>query len=298
MFGKFVARREGCALAGLEAPKVQQMLVYLLLHRALPHPREALAHVLWDGDHTDQPPTRLRKTLWQLRTALAPPPESDEEPLLCVDPEWIQLNPRVELWLDTRQFEQAVRQTHGVPGRALDAERVQVLRGAIDLYRGGLQESWYQDWYLYERERFRHGYLVLLDKLMDYCEAQRRYEEGLTYGTRLLRNDPASERTHRRVMRLHYLAGDRTEALRQYARCAQALEQELGVQPARSTTALYQRICADRLGSEAARMPAAAGPSPVPEVLERLLHLEQTLASLEQEMRAGIQSIRLSLSER
>jgi DNA-binding SARP family transcriptional activator len=305
LFGKFQVRRAGQSLAGLDAPKVQQMLSYLLLYRERPHPREALAHVLWDGDHTDQPGKRLRKTLWQLRNALAPPPGSPEEPLLCVESEWIQINDRAELWLDTRCFEQAAVQAYGLQGGALDAARAQALRQAVDLYRGGLQESWYQDWYLYERERFRHSYLVLLDKLMAYCEAQQRYEEGLTYGALILRCDPSSERTHRRLMRLYYLAGDRTQALRQYARCAQALEQELGVRPARSTLTLYQRLRADHPPAsplpspapvEASSPPAAADPSPLPEVLERLLRVEQALVSLEQEVDLGIQSVRVLLN--
>jgi len=310
LFGKFQVRLEGRLLAGLEAPKVQQLLSYLLLHRRRPHPREALAHLLWDGDHTEEPGKRLRKTLWQLRNALAPLPGSREEPLLEVDLEWIQINPRSELSLDTCRFQQALVQARGLPGSALDAARAQALRQAADLYRGGLQESWYQDWYLYERERFRYSYLILLDKLMGYCEAQRRYEEGLAYGALILRNDPARERTHRRLMRLYYLAGDRTQALRQYARCAQALDRELGVRPARSTLTLYQHICADCARSSAPPLPPpgpdlvqAASPtmvpkpSPQPDVLERLLHLEQALLALQQEVHLGIRLVQRSLSE-
>lgn len=90
-------------------------------------------------------------------------------------------------------------------------------------------------------------YLVMLDKLMEFCEAQQQYETGLAYGSRILRHDPARERTHRRLMRLHCMSGDRTSALRQYQHCVVALEEELGVRPARPTEALYEQIRADRL---------------------------------------------------
>jgi two-component SAPR family response regulator len=93
----------------------------------------------------------------------------------------------------------------------------------VALYHGDLLEDWFQDWCLYERERLQNIYLAALDKLMDYCEASRDYDAGLAYGTRILRHDLARERTHRRLMRLYYLAGDRTSALRQYDRCVQIL---------------------------------------------------------------------------
>ena len=44
------------------------------------------------------------------------------------------------------------------------------------------------------------------------------FAEPLAYGARILHCDRARERTHRRLMRLHFLAGDRTAALRQYPR--------------------------------------------------------------------------------
>ncbi|NIN69138.1 MAG: hypothetical protein GTO63_31510, partial [Anaerolineae bacterium] len=80
---------------------------------------------------------------------------------------------------------------------------------------------------LYERERLQNMYLAILDKLVSYSEVQGAYEAGLGYGSRILSYDGARERTHRRLMRLYYLAGDRTAALRQYDSCVEALRREL-----------------------------------------------------------------------
>ena len=55
------------------------------------------------------------------------------------------------------------------------------------------------------------------------------YEAGQNYGSIILGFDRARESTHRHLMQLYYLAGDRTGALRQYERCARALDAELGV---------------------------------------------------------------------
>jgi DNA-binding SARP family transcriptional activator len=84
-------------------------------------------------------------------------------------------------------------------------------------------------------------------------------------------------------MRLHYLAGDRTTALRQYKRCVATLEEDLGVEPSMSTRILYEQICNDRLdgrppmsgsGEHPVAKPANAMPEthngPLVELLEHL----------------------------
>ena len=84
-------------------------------------------------------------------------------------------------------------------------------------------------------------YLAMLDKLICYCEAKRKFELGLLYGTLILRYDRAHERTHRRLMNLHYLSGDRTAALRQFERCAAALEEASGT-PRRPNPTKYNYV--------------------------------------------------------
>jgi DNA-binding SARP family transcriptional activator len=144
------------------------------------------------------------------------------------------------------QFESIYSAVEDTPGQTLcegDAERV---REALDLYRGDLLEGCYQDWCILERERLRQAYLALIEKQMTYCESRGRYEAAVELGIRALRCEVAHERIHRRLMRLHYLAGDRTAALRQYQRCVAVLQQELSVAPSPLTLALYHRIQAGR----------------------------------------------------
>jgi DNA-binding SARP family transcriptional activator len=282
LFGKFDACYGDRPVAGLDTRKVRELICYLLLYRDRPHPREALASLLWDENHTDQPVRCLRKTLWQLRTALDSQLESLSDHVFLIEPEWVQLSPEADLWLDVAQFEQTFIDTQGILGKALEPHQVHLLRNAIGLYRGGLLESWYQDWYLYERERLQHMYLIMLDKLMGYCEASGEYEAGLVYGACMLRCENAHERTHRRLMRLHYVAGDRTAALRQYEHCVVALREELGVRPAKRTLALYEQIRSDQPIVSAT---PAADVHRVPSLvdypfLEMMVHLKQFQVAL------------------
>jgi DNA-binding SARP family transcriptional activator len=244
----------------------------------------------------------LRKTIWQLRSALNSQTVSLSDHVLVVEPDWIQLNPEAALWLDAAVFEQAFLRLQHLPGAELSAQGVQVLEDAVNLYRGGLQESWYQDWYLQERERFQHMYLIMLDKLMDHCESHHRYTAGLTYGTRILLCERARERTHRRLMRLHYLSGDRTAALRQYERCIRVLDEELGVGPARRTIALYDQIRTDQFAGLTLK-PLAAEKSPLtasyplPHVLHSLSRLLAVLDQVQQEIHREMQALELTTDD-
>jgi DNA-binding SARP family transcriptional activator len=89
-------------------------------------------------------------------------------------------------------------------------------------------------------------YLLLLNKLVQYCEIHQQVETGLVYGEKLIHYDRAYERAYRQMMRMYYVAGDRTQALRQYQRCVAALAEELGVGPSERTIELYEQIKSDQ----------------------------------------------------
>ena len=299
LFGRLDVRHGQDALAGLQARRVQELFCYLLLYRDRPHRREGLASLLWDERHTESPSRCLRKALWQLRSALDSQSELLSERVLRVEPDWIQFNPQADVWIDVAQFEQAFRDVQHIQGVDLDAQSIQWLQDAVRLYRGGLQESWYQDWYLYERARFQHLYLILLDKLMEHSEAYGRFAAGLAYGTLILDCERARERTHRRLMRLHYQAGDRTAALRQYEMCVSALDEELGVGPGRRTEALCRRIRFDRPDSTDLNQAGSGGDPLVPSspqtLLPRLKEIHGLLAEIQHGIVLDIQAAELAM---
>jgi len=244
LFGRFGTSQAGTELS-LEAHKTRELFCFLLLNRCRPHCRETLATLLWPDCSPAQSRAYLRKALWQLQATLESPSQAGPR-LLCLDDSWVQINPDVDLWVDTAEFEQAYLAVQGVPGHGLNAGQVRRLAAAVDLYSGDLLEGWYQDWCLFDRERLQQIYLAMLDKLMGYHETQGAYEIASSYGARILRVDAAREHTHRRLMRLHYLAGDRTGAIRQYEQCAAILQRELAVPPDELTVALWRQICANK----------------------------------------------------
>jgi DNA-binding SARP family transcriptional activator len=246
LFGKLCVQLNSDSLERKMPIKVQELLGYLLIHHQQPQPRESLAEVLWGDQPSGQARRYLSKALWQLQMAL-PQSNNCNDSVIKAEQDWIKINPQAVFWFDVVAFENAYFPVQKYEGWELDDDQVKDLEKAVEWYQGDLLAGWYQDWCLIERERLKLFYINMLEKLMSRCEATGTFAAGQEYGYRILRYDLAHERTHRKLMRLLYLAGNRTGALRQYRRCCQILKEELGVVPSQRTQALYHQICNDQV---------------------------------------------------
>lgn len=297
LFGRFKLQQEDGTSYEIESHKAAELFCYLLIHRNRPHSREALAEVIWGESSTARSKKYLRQALWQIQSALTPSSHEDARPLLLTDGEWIQVNPQSEFWLDVAEFEDIYTCVRDHHGGDLDESGYLKLKQALDLYQGDLLEGWYEEWCLFERERLQNIYLSILDKLMVYCEAHQTYEEAIAFGENILRYDAARERTHRRMVRIYYKAGERTSALRQYERCVTCLKDELGVKPAKKTVELYELICQDNSYPVEQTPLFIIPPDTTPDILHRLRQLEKMVGDFHVKVTEEIRSLEQSLKQ-
>jgi DNA-binding SARP family transcriptional activator/tetratricopeptide (TPR) repeat protein len=97
-------------------------------------------------------------------------------------------------------------------------------------------------WLDAQRERLRGRVRGQLEQLSDAAEQARDWPAALTHAQRLLLLEPLSEAAHARLMRLHYLAGDRASALLAFDRCERVLKNEVGTRPGTQTLSLLATI--------------------------------------------------------
>lgn len=271
--------------------KVQELFFFLLLNGRYPHDRDRLAEQLWGDAEPARSRKYLRQTLWQLQTAVTDTPS----PLLTLDKNWVHINLDANVKLDVWELDNAFTAVCDIPGQQLSQEQMQATQAAIELYQGELLTGWYHDWCILERERFQSMYLTLLEKLMDACIVHQQYEYGVLYGMRVLHFDRARERTHRLLMRLYYLAGNRSAALRQFDLCTATLAEELNVKPAQRTVALREQIRADQLTDTAVSTALPASTAvPDTQIIAELKGLQSHLAALQQEVKTIIQRLTVS----
>lgn len=247
LLGDFCIRHNETPVTDVDTPRLQSLLAYLLLHRGSPQPRAHLAFLFWPDTTEAQARTNLRNLLHHLRHAL---PEA--ESYIDARVQTLQWRSDTPFFLDVADFETALDQTEQAIRAGNTAAVREVLERAVTLYKGDLLPSCYDDWIIPQREELRRAYLCTSERLVRLLEEQRDYPAAIRYAQRLLQHDPVHEATHRRLIRLHALNGDRAGALRVYHTCTTALRRELDVEPSAATREAYEQL----LGAEPRSFPA------------------------------------------
>ncbi|MGE5338350.1 MAG: AAA family ATPase, partial [Gemmatimonadota bacterium] len=127
---------------------------------------------------------------------------------------------------------------------ALDAIAQDAAASAGDLL-GGLSFDdlpEFDEWAQAARDRWHAQRADAIAAAASRCEQAGELARALAYAQRLLAEQPQAEHAHRRLMRLHYLRGDRAAALAAFERCRDWLKRELGASPGRETLELAQLI--------------------------------------------------------
>ena len=181
MLGKLGIQRNEQDLVDLESRRAQELLCYLLLYRERLHEREKLACLLWGESSTAHSKRNLRQTLWQLQAALNSC--CNGEKLLIVDNGWIGINSSADYWLDIAALEQAFTHLQTLDNPNLNQQQALMLEQVVKYYKGDLMEGCYQDWCIYERERYQTMYLTILDHLLRYGETNHDYQFGIVHVT-------------------------------------------------------------------------------------------------------------------
>jgi len=230
---------EGGGEVTFQSRKGRALLAYLACPPGRGHPRDKLAALLW-GDYSEgHARASLRQELYRLHRALDP----IEPNAFRLTDDTVSLEP-TSVEVDVLQFQRLVGE-----GTARGLET------AVALYQGELLEGIapdapsFEEWLLGERERLREQVIEALARLLAIQRGAGSVEAALQTGLRLLSLEPAQESVQRAVIRLHLCLGRRSAARRQYQRCVDALQRELGVEPEAETKRLYQEILGTSAGS-------------------------------------------------
>jgi DNA-binding SARP family transcriptional activator len=100
----------------------------------------------------------------------------------------------------------------------------------------------FADWLRAARQRLQSQRREQVAGVASGLEQQGRLAEAIACAERLLALEPLQEHAHRRLMRLHYLRGDRAAALLAFDRCERQLKDEVGATPSKETLELLAQI--------------------------------------------------------
>jgi DNA-binding SARP family transcriptional activator len=234
ILGGFVLKQNGQTIPDLDSPRLQSLLTCLLLNRGTPQLRRHLAFTFWPDSAERQARTNLRNLLYRLRRSW-----HQAHDCLAIENSSITWRTDADFWLDAAAFDNCLAEAENAvdPAIALAARQ-----RAIDLYRGDLLPTCYDDWIVPQRERLRQAFLQALEQQVDLLQETGDHAGAIRCCLRLSEAEPLQESVWHRLMALYRLAGDRAAALHTYHRCAALLRQELDVEPGPATQEEYQRL--------------------------------------------------------
>lgn len=203
-------------------------------------PKERVLDILWPDASPDVGRNALYKALHLLRRVLEPDlTRGQSSDYIVTRGGNIGVSSSVDVWVDVDACEAAIRHAR----RAGADERRAQLRHAVSMYGGELLPTDpYEDWPIARRVAVQRAWeeavleLAALDARADEPRASMAPLEAL------LAIDSTVETAHRALMRVYAATGQRSRALRQYARCQAALERELGCELDAETEALFSMI--------------------------------------------------------
>ncbi len=215
------------------ARKALALFVYLVVETGV-HPREKLQAIFWPESETHKAQSALRSTLARIKDALR-----GVDDLLRIEGDRIRFNAPAASFLDLNLVAGATADT--LPMH-LAPPTVTLLQNAVEAARGPFLEAFslpdtpaFNDWIIIQRNVIGRRLSLIHDRLSNYQLETHLIHPAIETVNRWLVLDRLNESAYRRLMRLHYLNGDRSAALQAYETCRELLGKELGVEPSSET---------------------------------------------------------------
>lgn len=275
LLGSPTVKVDGETITGFVSSKAAALLYYLAATGRV-HTRDALAALLWPDAPEAVAKKNLRDVLSNLRHLL--------EPYLEITRQSVGLRGDAAVTVDSLWFATAVQSAlceKDTPARTAH------LREAIKHYGGEFLQGFhlaetdlFEEWLRNERQHLRQLALQALNHLVDDAMQRGAHLEGIDYATRLLALEPWAEETHRHLMTLLAMSGQRSAALAQFEICRRILDEELGVEPAEETVELYERLLATP-NQPRHNLPADLQSAPFVGRSDEIAELNQLLANAE-----------------
>ena len=247
--GGFEVRLHKRPLTRFYSQKSKALLAYLAVEAGRSLDRSHLAGLLWP----DYPEKRARHSLSQTLTTLRKDLGGADVTAVFLHStaQTLRFEASETVFVDVLAFaaqQTAVRQhNHANPLTCTDC--LLRLQQAADLYTGPFLHQFmlddsdlFEEWLSARREHLLQQAVDVFTRLGDSYAAQKRLEEALQVGQRLLEIVPWQESAHHQRMSLLAQQGQRIQALAQYDLLCDVLLAEFGIEPAEETTLLWHAI--------------------------------------------------------
>jgi DNA-binding SARP family transcriptional activator len=144
---------------------------------------------------------------------------------------------------DLDSFKAALGQARTAHAAGDPRGELSALLEALRVYRGDvLPGDVYDDWFGPIRERFKQDYEDTALRVGRLYADSGELLEGLSVLRDVCARNPWREDIYQAILRLQIASGQRAAAIETYFMCRSRLVEDLGIDPSRETTALYEEV--------------------------------------------------------
>ncbi len=209
----------------IDVPHVGSRLVAYLALQQRPVSRPTVAGILWPETTQEKAQASLRSALWRVRRACDAIIECHHECLGLARSVEVDVDSLLAVCCSKPERNVTDLPTSDIPFSWFACE---------------LLPDWYDDWVVFERERFRLAILNSLDQLAADRRRKGDFRQAAEYALMAIRLEPLRESCQRELIEVHLAQGNLSEAVRQYRHYRQLLSIELGVEPTPLMTSLIE----------------------------------------------------------
>ncbi|MEG1758416.1 MAG: BTAD domain-containing putative transcriptional regulator [Oscillospiraceae bacterium] len=157
--------------SGFSSSQCCTLFIYLLSNRKRVVSVREIAEALWPDQLLDNPYNMVKSVVFRTRKALD---GICAKPLIIAANGTYMINPELNIWLDTEEFEKLCRQA--ASATLPDEARLRLYKQAMSIYRGGMLPSFEAEMWLLARISYYqllyidmvNGYIECLNELGDY----------------------------------------------------------------------------------------------------------------------------------
>lgn len=245
-FGQFNIWRDGQLSGPWERPQAETVVKLLLIRRAAGGravSADELMESLWPDSDPESGRKRLLPLLSNARRTLEPDIEPRDSNFILRSSAGYYFDLSGDVSWDVLDFRRLVSEgdNHQRAGE-LEAAAASY-EEARALYVGDfLAEDRFAVWAIPQRRELQNEYRDLLANLAKVYAGLGRYVDAISAGEAALEVDPLLESVYRQLMRYHYCAGEKGQALKVYRNCAKLFDELFGEGPTPQTKRLFEAI--------------------------------------------------------
>jgi len=233
--GRFEVRKADLPITPHEwqREKARQLFQLILTERGRWLQKEQIVDRLWPDLPPDAAARDLKVALNALNHTLEPNrPQRAQSFFIARQENQYGLNPQAHVLVDTEEMD-----------RLASSTEPSSLRQALCLYGGEyLPDSVYGDWSEAARQRYRNLYLTTAERLAKSLAEQKCWDEVISLAENILKVDAHWEPAYILLMRAYAADHNRGQVYNTYRRCKAVLHEDLDIEPAAVTQAIYKEL--------------------------------------------------------